>query len=152
IPYTVYLAAEKIHASGVIAVVACGLCLSRASSRFFSPAVRIRIWSVWESLNFVLNGFVFVVIGLQLPVIRAGIQEYSWSGLIFDGAVFSSLLILLRVMWAYPGATVAWFLRTRFLHQNEGFPPLRNIFVLGWTGMRGVVSLAAALALPATLA
>lgn len=152
VPYVVYLAAERIHASGVLAVVSCGLFLSRGSSRFFSPSVRLQIWSVWESLNFILNGLVFVLIGLQLPVIRASIHGYSLSTLLVYGALFSSLLILLRLVWAFPGTSVAWFVRTRLLHQNESFPPLRYIFVLGWTGMRGVLSLAAALALPATLA
>ena len=152
VPYAVYLGAEKIHASGVLAVVTCGLFLSRASSRFFSPAVRIRVWSVWESLNFILNGFVFVVIGFQLGPIRARIGGYSTPELALDAAIFSGLLILLRLFWVYPGATFAWFIRTRVLHQRENLPSGRSIFVLGWTGMRGVVSLAAALALPATLA
>lgn len=152
VPYAVYLAADKIYASGVLAVVACGLFLSHGSSRFFSPSVRIQTWSVWEALNFILNGFVFVLIGLQLPVIRAAIREYSLSTLLAYGALFSGILILLRMLWVFPGAAVAWFIRSRVLHQHETFPSWRAIFVLGWTGMRGVVSLAAALALPAVLA
>jgi len=152
VPYAVYLAADKVHASGVLAVVSCGLFLSRGSSRFFSPSVRIQIWSVWEALNFVLNGFVFVLIGLQLPVIRAAIGAYSVSTLLAYGALFSAILILLRIVWVYPGSAVAWLIRTRVLHQHERFPSRRGVFVLGWTGMRGVVSLAAALALPTVLA
>jgi CPA1 family monovalent cation:H+ antiporter len=152
VPYAVYLAADEVHASGVLAVVACGLFLSRRSAKFFSPSVRIQIWSVWEALNFVLNGLVFVLIGLQLPAIRASIRGYSLSTLIIDGVVFSALLILLRVVWVFPGAGIAWLVRTRIEHRPERPPRLRNIFVLGWTGMRGVVSLAAALALPAVLA
>src|SRR5205823_10071891 len=74
VPYAVYLAADAVRASGVLAVVACGLFLSRRSARFFSPSVRIQIWSVWQSLTFVLNGLVFVLIGLQLPAIRASIR------------------------------------------------------------------------------
>jgi len=150
-PYAAYLAAEEVHASGVLAVVACGLFLSRRSANFFSPSVRIQIWSVWESLNFVLNGLVFVLIGLQLPSIHASIHGYSFSTLILDGAIFSILLILLRLVWAFPGAGVSWLVRTRLLHQNERLPGARQIFVVGWTGMRGVVSLAAALALPPLL-
>ena len=69
-----------------------------------------------------------------------------------DGAVFSALLILLRLLWVFPGARVAWLIRTRLGHQKERPPSARAIFVIGWTGMRGVVSLAAALALPALLA
>ena len=152
VPYAVYLGADRIHASGVLAVVSCGLFLSRGSSRFFSPAVRIQAWSVWEALNFVLNGFVFVLIGLQLPMLRAAIHGYDLSTLLTYGALFSAILILLRLFWVFPGSAVAWLIRTRFLHQNESFPSRRSIFVVGWTGMRGVVSLAAALALPAVLA
>jgi len=152
VPYAAYLAAEEIHASGVLAVVACGLFLSRRSVNFFSPSVRIQIWSVWQSLNFVLNGLVFVLIGLQLPAIRNSIQGYSLSKLMMDGVVFSALLIVLRLVWTFPGAGLSWLIRTRITHQNERPPRLRAVFVLGWTGMRGVVSLAAALALPTLLA
>ena len=152
VPYTAYLAAEKIHASGVLAVVACGLFLSRRSVTFFSPPVRIQIWAVWDSLNYVLNGLVFVLIGLQLPQIRRGIEGYALSTLVMDGAVFSALLILLRLAWTFPGARVAWLIRTRLGHQRERPPSARATFVIGWTGMRGVVSLAAALALPTVLA
>jgi Na+/H+ antiporter len=151
IPYAVYLAAEQVHASGVLAVVTCGLFLSRRSASFFSPSVRIQVWSVWESLNFVLNGLVFVLIGLQLPAIRASIRGYNLSTLLVDGALFSVLLILLRLVWVFPGTGVAWLVRTRLLHQNERLPGRRQLFVVGWTGMRGVVSLAAALALPVLL-
>ena len=152
IPYAAYLAAEELHASGVLAVVACGLFLSRRSASFFSPSVRLQAWSVWEALNYVLNGLVFVLIGLQLPAIRASIRGYSLSMLLVDGALFSVLLILLRLAWVYPGAAFAWLVRTRLLHQRERLPRPRATFVLGWTGMRGVVSLAAALALPSFLA
>ena len=152
VPYAAYLAAEEVHASGVLAVVACGLFLSRRSVTFFAPAVRLQIWSVWESLNFVLNGLVFVLVGLQLPSIRAGIRGYSLSTLVLDGAIFSGLLILLRLVWTFPGAAVSWFIRARLMHQTDKRPSTAGIFVLGWTGMRGVVSLAAALALPELLA
>jgi CPA1 family monovalent cation:H+ antiporter len=136
----------------VLAVVACGLFLSHRSAKFFSPSVRIQAYSVWDSLNFVLNGLVFVLIGLQLSTIRASINGYSLSKLVLDGAIFSVLLILLRLVWVFPGAVVSWLVRTKLLHQKEIRPGLRHTFVVGWTGMRGVVSLAAALALPALLA
>jgi|SRR5581483_4435406 len=151
VPYAAYLAAEEVHASGVLAVVACGLFLARRSVRFFSPSVRIQIWSVWQALNFVLNGFVFVLIGLQLPGIRTSISGYRASALLIDAAAFTLILIGVRLVWVYPGATLAWVLRTHAMHQHERRPSLRNVFVLGWTGMRGVVSLAAALALPASI-
>jgi monovalent cation/hydrogen antiporter len=151
IPYAVYLAADAVHASGVLAVVACGLFLSRRSAHFFTPAVRIQVWSFWESFTYVLNGLVFVLIGLQLSHIRSAIRGYSLSTLIVDGAVFSLLIILLRLAWVYPAAGLAWLLRTRIGNRKESLPRANQIFVIGWTGMRGVVSLAAALALPEML-
>lgn len=152
IPYAAYLAADAVHASGVLAVVACGLYLARRSANFFSPAVRLQAWSVWESLTFVLNGVVFVLIGLQLPAIRSALHEYGMWTLILYGAIFSALLILLRLLWIFPGARLAYFIRIRLLHQKEKPPTAKQVFIVGWTGMRGVVSLAAALALPVALA
>ena len=152
IPYAAYLAAEAIHASGVLAVVACGLYLSRRSARFFSPNVRLQVWSVWESITFALNGLVFVLIGLQLPVVLEGLRSYSLWSLVVSGLVFSLLLIVLRMVWVFPGTYLAGFIRHRFLGQHEPVPSVRKIFVVGWTGMRGVVALAAALALPSQLA
>jgi monovalent cation/hydrogen antiporter len=151
VPYATYLAAERIHASGVLAVVACGLFLSRRSSEFFSPSVRIQAWAVWDSFTFVLNGLVFVMIGLQLPFVMAGIREYTLGQLILYGLAFSGMVIVLRLLWMFPGTYVANAIRRRVLHQNERMPPLKNVFIVGWTGMRGVISLAAAISLPAAL-
>jgi len=152
VPYAAYLAGNAARASGVLAVVVCGLFLARRSVTFFSPSVRIQIWSVWQSLTFVLNGLVFVLIGLQLPAIRASIRGYSMSTLLLYGVLFSTLLILLRLLWVFPGAAIAHFVRTRLAHQNQPSPRAKETFIIGWTGMRGVVSLAAALALPTVLA
>ncbi len=152
VPYVAYLAADSIHASGVLAVVACGLYLSRKSSTFFSASVRLQAWAVWDSLTFILNGFVFVLIGLQLPNVLRGIRDHSLGELMVYGAIFSGLLIALRVFWIFPGAFMSNLIRRRVLHQKEPLPPARQIFIVGWTGMRGVISLAAAIALPQTLA
>jgi monovalent cation/hydrogen antiporter len=151
VPYVAYLAAQGVHASGVLAVVSCGLFLSRRSAQLFSPTVRIGLWSVWESLTFILNGLVFVLIGLQFPTIRSSIRSYSLSTIVIYGGVFSLILILLRLTWVFPGSHISYFLRTRLGHRTEGPPQPRQVFVVGWTGMRGVVSLAAALALPTLL-
>lgn len=151
-PYTAYLAADFIHASGVLAVVTCGLYLTRQSSHFFSATVRLQAGAVWDSLTFILNGLVFVLIGLQLPNVLDNLRGYNRHTLILCGLAFSVLLILLRLIWMFPGAYLANLVRTRVLHQNEPLPPARQMFVMGWTGMRGVVSLAAAIALPQTLA
>lgn len=152
VPYAGYLAAEAVHASGVLAVVACGLYLSHRSTDLFSPSVRIQAYAVWNSLTFVLNGFVFVLIGLQLPYVLAGIEEYSFHQLLLYGALFSALVILLRLVWVFPGAYLSSLIRRRILHQKENPPPARQVFVVGWTGMRGVIALAAAMSLPVVLA
>jgi CPA1 family monovalent cation:H+ antiporter len=152
VPYAAYFVADRIHASSVLAVIACGLYLSRRSSEFFSPEVRLQIWGFWDTFVFILNGLVFVLIGLQLPHVLAGIKGYRLSTLLLDGALFSALVIVLRLLWAFPGAFLANRIRTRIFHQHEKLPSARSILVLGWTGMRGVISLAAAIALPETLA
>src|SRR6266404_5943492 len=152
VPYVAYLAAEAIHTSGVLAVVACGLFLSHRSSHFFSPSVRIQAWAVWDALTFVLNGLVFVLIGLQLPFVLAGIREYSLRQLLLYGALFSGIVIVLRMIWMFPGAYIANVIRTRLLHQTVSRPSVRQTFVVGWTGMRGVVALGAAISLPEVLA
>ena len=151
VPYATYLVAQSVHASGVLAVVSCGLFLSRRSDSFFSPAVRLGAWSFWQSFTFILNGLVFVLIGLQFPTVRASIHSYRLSTLLVYGAIFSALLILLRLAWVFPATHLSYWIRRRFLHQNEPTPEARRVFVVGWTGMRGVVSLAAALALPTVL-
>src|ERR1700677_1834459 len=151
VPYVAYLAAQGVHASGVLAVVSCGLFLSRRSARLFSPSVRIGLWSVWESLTFLLNGLVFVLIGLQFPTIRNSIRSYHLSTIVMYGGVFSLILIVLRLTWVFPGAHLSHFFHTQLGHRTEAPPEPREVFVVGWTGMRGVVSLAAALALPTTL-
>lgn len=150
VPYVAYLAAEEIKASGVLAVVACGLYLSRKSAGYLSPAARIQVWGAWGALDFALNGIVFVLIGLQLPYVMGG-QQYSHLTLLLYGAGLSGILIALRMAWMFPGAWVAWLIRTRILKQHYPAPEAKGIFVMGWTGMRGVLALAAAISLPELL-
>lgn len=152
LPYAAYLLGEELHVSGVLAVVACGLYLGRQSAGFFSPEVRIQVTNGWESLNFMLNGVVFLLIGLQLPYVLAGIEGYSRWSLLEYGAVFSGVLILLRLLWMFPAARVANLLRQVLPGvEAEPMPGPKSVFVIGWTGMRGVIALAAAFSLPETL-
>jgi len=152
VPYAAYLASEALHASGVLAVVTCGLYLSRRSAHFFSPGVRIQARAVWQALTFVLNGIVFVLIGVQLPQVLAGIRNYDLPALLRIGALFALLVIVLRLVWVFPGAYLAWIIRTRIQHHRVPRPPARNILIVGWTGLRGVIALAAAMSLPQVLA
>ncbi len=151
VPYAAYLAGEAAHASGVLAAVACGLYVGRRSPTIYSPTVRIQLSAVWQAMSFVMNGLVFVLIGLQLPYVLAGIHGYSHWTLLLYAIVFSAVLIGLRLVWTFPGAWVGYWLRTHVLHQHEAPPTARGLFVVGWTGMRGVVALAAAFSLPYTL-
>src|SRR5450631_1829404 len=152
VPYAGYLAAEAIHGSGVLAVVSSGLYLSRRSSRFFSPSVRLQAFAVWDALTFILNGLVFVLIGLQLPYVLAGIKELPKAKLFLGGLLFSAFLIFLRLLWSFPGAYVGYLFRKYVFRQRFAWPGNRQVFVVGWTGMRGVIALAAAISLPQTLA
>jgi Na+/H+ antiporter len=151
IPYITYLAAQAVNASAVFAVVACGLYLGRRESQLFSPRVRLQAHGFWDALTFAMNGLVFVLIGLQLPFVLAGIRQYSMRNLIFYGGAFSLLVIGLRLAWIYPGAYLGYWIRRNIFHQNAEYPSARAVFVVGWAGMRGVIALAAALALPDVL-
>jgi Na+/H+ antiporter len=151
-PYFAYLAAEAAHSSGVLSTVVCGLYLGHKSSLYLSMGARLRGFAVWDTLTFILNGFVFILIGLQLPYVLEGIHEYTFGRLLSLGAVFSAAVILLRLVWVYPSALVSNFVRRHILHQDEPLPTLKSAFIVGWTGMRGVVALAAAISLPEYLA
>ncbi len=152
VPYAAYLTAETVHASGVLAVVVCGLYLSRRSAKFFSAGVRMQVMAVWTALTFILNGLVFVLIGLQLHSVVTGIKGLGMGSLVQLGLLFSAVVIILRLLWIFPSAQFAYFLRKRFLGQTHARPTMSQIFVVGWTGMRGVIALAAAISLPEVLA
>ncbi len=151
VPYVCYLSGEAVHSSGVIAVVACGLLMSRQSASFFSAGSRLQATAVWDALEFLLNGLVFILMGLQLPYVMSGLHAYSHWQLLGYGLAFSAVLIALRLLWMYPGAMLARTLRGVFRKQPQPPPNAKSIFVVGWTGMRGVVALAAASSLPVTV-
>jgi CPA1 family monovalent cation:H+ antiporter len=150
-PYMAYLAAEGIHASGVLATVVCGLYLGRKSSETLSINARIDGTAVWKTLEFGLNGLVFILMGLQLRLILSGIHDRSVSQLIRYGITFAILVVALRIIWVYPGAAIAYWIRNDVLHQGQPRPTGKQIFIVGWTGMRGVLALAAAISLPTVL-
>jgi len=150
-PYVAYLAAESAHCSGVMATLACGIYLGRRSSGFFSLHARIESSAVWNTLDFILNGIVFLVLGLQLPAILSDIKGLSPRQAILYGALFSFIVILLRLIWAFPGAWLSAEIRRRLhLDHAERFSPAA-VFIVGWSGMRGVLALAAAISLPEKL-
>ncbi len=150
-PYAAWVAAERFDTSAVLACVAGGLYVRQGFSTAVPPATRIQARAVWDLLVFVLNGVIFVLIGLQLRAIRdAGLIERP-ARLILYGAAISAVAILIRLVWV-PLATAIPRLVSPALRRRDPFPPWGNVFLISWTGMRGVVSLAAALALPLTTA
>lgn len=149
-PYLMYIAAEHFHYSGVLAVVSGGLFLSYRSHDIFSYESRLQSQSVWNVLIFLLNGVVFILIGLQMPAVIRGLGEYSLHAAIWYGIAISAVTILVRLLWMYPGAYLPRILSKK-IREREPAPGWKQTFLLGWAGMRGVVSLASALTIPLTL-
>jgi len=150
VPYVAYIFAESLHTSGVLAVVAAGLVRGRYSPEIVSAEMRIIARSVWNLLVFLLNSLVFVLIGMQLSGIASRLTGYSVGELFLYGAFVSVVAIAVRFAWIYlatylPLAVKAW-------RGLPAAPPIEGeVFIMGWCGMRGIVSLAAALALPISL-
>jgi monovalent cation/hydrogen antiporter len=151
VPYAAYLIADRVHASGVIAVIACGMYMSRKSPEYMSPQVRLQTTAVWDALTFVLNGIVFVLIGLQLPYVMGQIGGLSRTVLLEYGIGFSAVIIALRMAWVYGETYTAYAVRRWVQKVEVEEPEPRGLFVIGWGGMRGVLSLAAAVSLPYAL-
>ena len=151
-PYVMYIGAEEAHCSGVLAVVSGGLYLSHKQHSFLRSSSRLRGVNVWESLVFVLNGLVFMLIGLDLPEITEGLKAegVSFSAAIGYGLLITGVLIAGRILAAY-GAVITTLIARNFIKVADGNPGFKAPVLLGWTGMRGVVSLAAALSIPVVM-
>lgn len=149
-PYLMYIVAEEFHWSGVLSVVSGGLFLSFRSSDFLNYNTRMQTKEVWHTVGFLLNGFVFILIGLELPVIIEGLENYSISDAIRYAALISVMVIVIRIVLVYLSAFIPRIL-SKQLREKEKSPGLKLPFIIGWAGMRGVVSLASALAIPLTL-
>lgn len=149
-PYIMYITAEHFHYSGVLAVVSGGLFLTYRSAEMFTYETRLHVAGIWETLIFLVNGFVFILIGLQLPEIIAGLGNYSIVQAILYAVIISLVTIALRLIWVFPSAYLPRFL-FKSIKREDPPPGWQTIFLVGWSGMRGVVSLASALAIPLTL-
>ncbi len=149
-PFVAYLTAEAAQSSGVLATLACGMYLAR-SKDIYSLRARIEGSAVWNTLDFVLNGLVFLLLGLQLPRILSEIQGVTYPQLLAYGALFSAFVIALRMACVLPGSALAAWFRRRILKQAEAEFSRRSAFLVGWSGMRGVLALAAAFSLPEQL-
>lgn len=150
-PYFMYIAAELANSSGVLAVVCGGLFLSNKRNSFLSGSARLRAVNVWESFVFVLNGLVFLLIGLDLPQITEGLEGVSLSDAIGYGLLVTGVLILSRFFSAFAAVVVTLVMRNFITVADSRSPGYKAPIVMGWAGMRGVVSLAAALSIPVYL-
>jgi CPA1 family monovalent cation:H+ antiporter len=145
LPYVAWLGAERVHASGVLAVLACGLLMTRHWGSISSGA-RLQARQLWDWLVFVLEGLSFVLVGVQLRPVVEGIEGRSLADLAMAALVLNLVVIAVRLAWVYPGS---WLPRlSARVREHDPFPGWRSITVIGWAGMRGVVTLALALAIP----
>ena len=164
-PFVAYLAAEELphslwgllhdlfgvpgdlYFSGVLAVVTTGLYLGRKGPYIISSGTRLQGYATWELITFLLNGLIFILIGLQLRSVVEGLNEYTAGQLVSFALLTSLTVILVRMVWVFPATYVPRW-ASRRIRERDPSPSWRNVSVIAWTGMRGVISLAAALALP----
>ncbi len=149
-PYLMYVIAEKFHWLGILAVVSGGLYMSYQAKNFLNYHTRLQNREVWNILVFLLNGFVFILIGLELPMIVKGLESYSLKEAIGYGLIISGIAILIRIILVFFVSFLPRIL-SRTVRAKESNPGWRLSFIIGWAGMRGVVSLAAALTIPLTV-
>ena len=151
-PYLAFFAAHALHASGVLAVVVAGFLVSWRIHEV-PPASRVELYSTWSNLSYVLNAFCFVLIGVETPQLLAESHSaFGTRGLLVAGGAVSAAVIATRIVWMFPGAYVPLWLSRRLREREGGYPSWRAVTVASWCGVRGVVSLAAALSVPTLLA
>ncbi len=149
-PFAAWIPAEMLQVSGVLSVVTAGIVLGRAAPRVMSSDTRVLGSGTWQMVIFVLNGLVFILIGLQLPTILGELRE-TWTPaqLAILAVAVSLTVIVMRMVWVFP-ATYLPRMLIPGLKERDPAPPWQIVVIIGWAGMRGVVSLAAALSLPLT--
>ncbi|MCW2666289.1 MAG: putative sodium/proton antiporter, partial [Frankiales bacterium] len=146
-PFAAYLPAEHLHASGVLSVVVAGLYLGRRAPVLLSSGARLQSGALWSMVTFLLEGLVFALIGLQLPQVLAGLQDQPAGAVAATAAAVTGTVIATRFLWVYP-ATYLPRMLSRRVREHDPAPRWQAVTVIAWAGMRGVVSLAAAFALP----
>jgi CPA1 family monovalent cation:H+ antiporter len=147
--YFAYLPAEAAGVSAVLAAVTVGVYVGWYTPELTNAQTRLQGDAVWEIVVFLLNALLFALVGLQLRPILDGLSGQSTSSLIVDGLIVSGTVIVTRLLWMWPAAYIPRFLFRR-IRERDPYPPWQYPTLLGWAGLRGAVSLAAALALPFT--
>ena len=144
-PFLAYLPAEALNVSGVLAVVTTGLYIGRQVPRFVTSGTRLQTVGMWRMIDFLLNSLLFILLGLQLHPILNRLTDRPGSTLLLDAAAVSLCVIVTRIIWVTVESTLPRLLSRRALRTA---PTWKEATVVGWTGIRGGISLAAALAIP----
>lgn len=147
-PCAIYILAEHLTVSGVLATVVAGLVHGRSGSRIFDSTTRVPASTVWGFVVYLINGLVFILIGLQLPNVRAGLEDQTAAELTAAVLAVVATVIVVRVLWVFPATYLPRLIPQ--VRARDPFPPWQIPVIESWAGLRGVVSLAAALALPYT--
>ena len=146
-PFAAYLLAESLGVSGVLAVVTAGLFLGWRLPEIINARMRLQAGPVWEIVQFILNGLVFILIGVQLPDVVRALSGQSPLRLAGQAALISAAVIVVRIIWVFAGSYLPRGC-SRKVRSSEPCPSWKHLAIIGWSGMRGVDSLAAALAIP----
>lgn len=147
-PFLVYIGADRIGASGVLAAAAAGMVLSRKGGGMYTPEARLVGRSVWNTMFFVFNGALFILLGLQLRAIFGELAIFPAVRLAQYALAIAATVIVVRLLWTMIGSRVRVLFRGGIAMREGGVTPMSWAFIMGWAGMRGIVSLAAALSLP----
>ncbi len=150
-PFIAYWPPQQLGGSGVLATVACGLYISWFGPRLISAATRLQGIFFWSFLVYLIEGMVFLITGLQARGLVATIHDHRWGELALSAVVVSAVVIIARFVWVFPATYLPRWLSAS-LRRRDPAPPWQWPFILSFTGIRGIVSLAAALALPFTIA
>lgn len=146
-PYLAYLPPERLGGSGVLATAVVGLYIGSRRSILFTSAIRLTAESVFQTLVFILNNFLFLVTGLQLKTVLGRTPDLPVFYLLYYGTLISFIVIAARMIWIYSIAIIPRAL-SEHIRKRDPMPPLRQLFIFSWTGMRGSISLAAAIGIP----
>jgi CPA1 family monovalent cation:H+ antiporter len=148
-PFAAYWPPEHVGGSGVLATVAAGLYISWNGLRLIGSATRLQGIFFWDFFIYAIEGMVFLGTGLQARALKATMTGRTWGELVLAAAIICGVVIVMRFVWVFPATHVPrWFPRVR---RGDPAPPWQATFFLSATGIRGIVSLAAALALPETI-
>ena len=150
-PYVAWLAGETLHVSSVLACVAGGIYLRRHFSNAVAPLSRLQSRSVWELVIFVLNAAIFLLLGVQFRALLASVPRDMAMSLLRAGFLIGAVAIVVRLVWV-PIVGYAPYVLSERVRRNETPPTPKGVVLVAWTSMRGIVSLATALALPVTVA